>query len=163
MVLHMNGKCTSRYPHFVGFFETIMNDDHISYNVCWFLANSALGGSHGVPKVYYKGRQGDYYVMVKSEHIFFLFSKPYPRIQLQLFTFQVMDMLGPSLWDVWNARSQAWVALALAFALIFHGLLCVQKQEDQELEQFMLRRLLYSDMRNIKIFLFIFSTINGVK
>ncbi|KAM7459349.1 hypothetical protein LguiA_036343 [Lonicera macranthoides] len=38
---------------------------------------SALGGSHGVPRVHYKGRQGDYYVMV-------------------------MDMLGPSLWDVWN-------------------------------------------------------------
>ncbi|CAK7356749.1 unnamed protein product [Dovyalis caffra] len=36
-----------------------------------------LGGSHGVPLVHYKGRQGDYYVMV-------------------------MDMLGPSLWDVWN-------------------------------------------------------------
>jgi hypothetical protein len=25
---------------------------------------SALGGTHGVPKVHYKGRQGDYYVMV---------------------------------------------------------------------------------------------------
>lgn len=41
-----------------------------------------LGGSHGVPKVHYKGRQGDYYVMV-------------------------MDMLGPSLWDVWNSSGQA--------------------------------------------------------
>ncbi|KAG2691893.1 hypothetical protein I3760_08G027200 [Carya illinoinensis] len=41
---------------------------------------SALGGSHGVPRVHYKGRQGDYYVMV-------------------------MDMLGPSLWDVWNNNS----------------------------------------------------------
>ncbi|KAF8407093.1 hypothetical protein HHK36_006218 [Tetracentron sinense] len=39
-----------------------------------------LGGSHGVPRVHYKGRQGDYYVMV-------------------------MDMLGPSLWDVWNKNS----------------------------------------------------------
>ncbi|KAL2493143.1 Protein kinase family protein [Abeliophyllum distichum] len=35
---------------------------------------------HGVPRVHYKGRQGDYYVMV-------------------------MDMLGPSLWDVWNNNS----------------------------------------------------------
>ncbi|OWM73420.1 casein kinase 1-like protein HD16 isoform X2 [Punica granatum] len=43
---------------------------------------TALGGSHGVPKVHYKGRQGDYYVMV-------------------------MDMLGPSLWDVWNTSGQA--------------------------------------------------------
>ncbi|KAJ8770895.1 hypothetical protein K2173_021810 [Erythroxylum novogranatense] len=43
---------------------------------------SALGGSHGVPRVHYKGKQGDYYVMV-------------------------MDMLGPSLWDVWNTSGQA--------------------------------------------------------
>ncbi|XP_042494464.1 casein kinase 1-like protein HD16 isoform X1 [Macadamia integrifolia] len=41
-----------------------------------------LGGSHGVPKVHYKGRQGDYYIMV-------------------------MDMLGPSLWDTWNNSGQA--------------------------------------------------------
>ncbi|KAJ6824351.1 casein kinase 1-like protein HD16 isoform X1 [Iris pallida] len=42
----------------------------------WQVYNT-LGGIHGVPRVHYKGRQGDYYVMV-------------------------MDMLGPSLWDVWN-------------------------------------------------------------
>ncbi|KEH36077.1 casein kinase I-like protein [Medicago truncatula] len=41
---------------------------------------STLGGSHGVPRVHYKGRQGDYYIMV-------------------------MDMLGSSLWDVWNNNS----------------------------------------------------------
>ncbi|KMZ60331.1 Casein kinase I [Zostera marina] len=39
-----------------------------------------LGGIHGVPQVHYKGRQGDFYIMV-------------------------MDMLGPSLWDVWNSNS----------------------------------------------------------
>eukprot|EP00884_Botryococcus_braunii_P004689 jgi/Botrbrau1/14220/Bobra.0254s0009.2 len=43
---------------------------------------SSLGGIHGIPRVHYKGRQGDYYVMV-------------------------MDMLGPSLWDVWNSQGQA--------------------------------------------------------
>ncbi|KAK9908618.1 hypothetical protein WJX75_000528 [Coccomyxa subellipsoidea] len=42
---------------------------------------SSLGGIHGIPRVHYKGRQGDYYVMV-------------------------MDMLGPSLWDVWNSQGQ---------------------------------------------------------
>lgn len=42
----------------------------------------ALGDIPGVPKVHYKGRQGDYYIMV-------------------------MDMLGPSLWDVWNTGGQA--------------------------------------------------------
>ncbi|KAA8528147.1 hypothetical protein F0562_035602 [Nyssa sinensis] len=41
-----------------------------------------LGGSHGVPRVHYKGKQGDYYVMV-------------------------MDILGPSLWDVWNSTGQS--------------------------------------------------------
>ncbi|XP_073140299.1 casein kinase 1-like protein HD16 isoform X2 [Henckelia pumila] len=45
----------------------------------WQVYNT-LGGSHGVPRVHFKGRQGDYYVMV-------------------------MDMLGPSLWDVWNNNS----------------------------------------------------------
>ncbi|KAJ4835502.1 Casein kinase 1-like protein hd16, partial [Turnera subulata] len=39
-----------------------------------------LGGCHGVPRVHYQGRQGDYYIMV-------------------------MDILGPSLWDVWNSGS----------------------------------------------------------
>ncbi|KAK7260725.1 hypothetical protein RIF29_27002 [Crotalaria pallida] len=46
----------------------------------WQIYN-ALGGSHGVPRVYFKGRHGDYYIMV-------------------------MDMLGPSLWDVWNNNSR---------------------------------------------------------
>ncbi|XP_062206836.1 casein kinase 1-like protein HD16 isoform X2 [Phragmites australis] len=45
----------------------------------WAVYNT-LGGIHGVPRVHYKGRQGEYYVMV-------------------------MDMLGPSLWDVWNNSS----------------------------------------------------------
>lgn len=40
-----------------------------------------LGGIHGVPRVHYKGLQDDYYIMV-------------------------MDMLGPSLWDVWNNNNQ---------------------------------------------------------
>ncbi|CAN6176284.1 unnamed protein product, partial [Urochloa humidicola] len=38
----------------------------------------ALNGCYGIPSVHYKGRQGDYYILV-------------------------MDMLGPSLWDVWNS------------------------------------------------------------
>lgn len=45
----------------------------------WQVYNT-LGGSHGVPRVHFKGRQGDYYIMV-------------------------MDILGPSLWDVWNNNS----------------------------------------------------------
>mmetsp|Transcript_28324 Transcript_28324/g.67352 ORF Transcript_28324/g.67352 Transcript_28324/m.67352 type:complete len:506 (-) Transcript_28324:483-2000(-) len=43
---------------------------------------SHLDDIPGIPKVHYKGRQGDYYIMV-------------------------MDMLGPSLWDVWNTSGQS--------------------------------------------------------
>jgi len=46
----------------------------------WSVYNS-LGGILGVPKVHYKGRQSDYYIMV-------------------------MDLLGPSLWDKWNVNGQ---------------------------------------------------------
>ncbi|OVA00852.1 Protein kinase domain [Macleaya cordata] len=43
---------------------------------------STLNGCYGVPGVHHKGRQGDYYILV-------------------------MDILGPSLWDVWNSTGQA--------------------------------------------------------
>ncbi|KAF3562069.1 hypothetical protein DY000_02018662 [Brassica cretica] len=43
---------------------------------------SNLNGCYGVPAVHYKGRQGDFYILV-------------------------MDMLGPSLWDVWNSSGQS--------------------------------------------------------
>ncbi|KAK4604209.1 hypothetical protein RGQ29_012637 [Quercus rubra] len=43
---------------------------------------STLNGCYGLPLVYYKGQQGDYYILV-------------------------MDMLGPSLWDVWNSSNQS--------------------------------------------------------
>ncbi|CAL9095555.1 unnamed protein product [Musa acuminata var. zebrina] len=46
----------------------------------WQVYNT-LGGIHGMPRVHYKGRQGDYYVMI-------------------------MDMLGLSLWDVWSPKEQ---------------------------------------------------------
>ncbi|KAB5514062.1 hypothetical protein DKX38_027968 [Salix brachista] len=69
-----------------GALEVALKFEHRSSKGCnygppyeWQVYN-ALGGSHGVPRVHYKGRQGEYYVMV-------------------------MDMLGPSLWDVWNNNS----------------------------------------------------------
>jgi serine/threonine protein kinase len=43
---------------------------------------SNLGGFHGIPRVHFKGRQGEYYIMV-------------------------MDLLGPSLWDKWNTAGQS--------------------------------------------------------
>ncbi|KAJ9546658.1 hypothetical protein OSB04_019201 [Centaurea solstitialis] len=69
-----------------GAVEVALKFEHRSSKGCnygppyeWQVYN-VLGGSHGVPRVHYKGRQGDYYIMV-------------------------MDMLGPSLWDVWNNNS----------------------------------------------------------
>ncbi|XP_054781385.1 casein kinase 1-like protein HD16 [Prosopis cineraria] len=69
-----------------GAVEVALKFEHRSSKGCnygppyeWQVYNT-LGGSHGVPRVHYKGKQGDYYVMV-------------------------MDMLGPSLWDVWNNNS----------------------------------------------------------
>ncbi|MFQ6639090.1 hypothetical protein Gotur_015186 [Gossypium turneri] len=69
-----------------GALEVALKFEHRSSKGCnygppyeWQVYNT-LGGSHGIPQVHYKGRQGDYYVMV-------------------------MDMLGPSLWDVWNNNS----------------------------------------------------------
>ncbi|KAK2654667.1 hypothetical protein Ddye_014523 [Dipteronia dyeriana] len=69
-----------------GAVEVALKFEHRSSKGCnygppyeWQVYNT-LGGSHGVPRVHYKGRQGDYYVMV-------------------------MDILGPSLWDVWNSNS----------------------------------------------------------
>jgi serine/threonine protein kinase len=40
-----------------------------------------LGECYGIPKLHYKGNQDDFYIMV-------------------------MDLLGPSLWDVWNQHGQ---------------------------------------------------------
>ena len=40
------------------------NFEHNDVKLLFSLPFSALGGSHGVPRVHYKGRQGDYYVMV---------------------------------------------------------------------------------------------------
>ncbi|KAM0945738.1 putative protein kinase CK1-CK1-Pl family [Dioscorea sansibarensis] len=70
--------------------EVALKFEHRSSKGCnygppyeWQVYNT-LGGIHGVPRVHHKGRQGDYFVMV-------------------------MDMLGPSLWDVWNNNSHTFV------------------------------------------------------
>ncbi|KAF8096600.1 hypothetical protein N665_0305s0022 [Sinapis alba] len=68
--------------------EVALKFEHRSSKGCnygppheWQVYNT-LGGSHGVPRVHFKGKQGDYYIMV-------------------------MDILGPSLWDIWNTSGQA--------------------------------------------------------
>eukprot|EP00250_Pteridium_aquilinum_P008634 c18092_g1_i2 orf=1121-2776(-) len=81
----LNGGTEITGPHAV---EVALKFEHRNSKGCnfgppyeWQVYNT-LGGSHGVPRVHYKGRQGDYYIMV-------------------------MDMLGPSLWDIWNSTGQA--------------------------------------------------------
>eukprot|EP00252_Welwitschia_mirabilis_P007014 TRINITY_DN1800_c0_g3_i3.p1 TRINITY_DN1800_c0_g3~~TRINITY_DN1800_c0_g3_i3.p1 ORF type:complete len:760 (+),score=131.65 TRINITY_DN1800_c0_g3_i3:403-2682(+) len=71
-----------------GALEVALKFEHRSSKGCnygppyeWQVYNT-LGGSHGIPRVHYKGRQGDYYVMI-------------------------MDILGPSLWDSWNSAGQS--------------------------------------------------------
>lgn len=71
-----------------GALEVALKFEHTSSKGCshgppaeWQIYN-ALGGSHGVPRVYFKGQQGGYYIMV-------------------------MDILGPSLYDVWNNNNQS--------------------------------------------------------
>ncbi|CAM0948479.1 unnamed protein product [Alopecurus aequalis] len=68
--------------------EVAIKFEHITRKGCnhgppyeW-IVYSALGGTHGVPKVHYKGRQAGYYVMI-------------------------MDMLGPSLLDSWTSSGQS--------------------------------------------------------
>ncbi|KAK4769134.1 hypothetical protein SAY86_027284 [Trapa natans] len=58
----------------------------------WQVYNT-LNGCYGIPWVHYKGRQGDFYILV-------------------------MDMLGPSLWDVWNSLGQSMSpSMAACFAV----------------------------------------------
>ena len=40
------------------------------------LVRSNLGGIHGVPKVHFKGRQGDHYIMVRFPPCLFCFVAP---------------------------------------------------------------------------------------
>uniref|UniRef100_A0A453M1E0 non-specific serine/threonine protein kinase n=1 Tax=Aegilops tauschii subsp. strangulata TaxID=200361 RepID=A0A453M1E0_AEGTS len=49
----------------------------------------ALNGCYGIPSIHYKGCQGDYYILV-------------------------MDLLGPSLWDVWHSAGQEMSVLKVA-------------------------------------------------
>ncbi|XP_057525040.1 casein kinase 1-like protein HD16 [Amaranthus tricolor] len=77
----VNGNASERTGS--GAYEVALKFEHRSSKGCNYgppyewQVYSALGGSHGVPRLHYKGRQAEYYIMV-------------------------MDMLGPSLWDVWN-------------------------------------------------------------
>ncbi|KAK1411998.1 hypothetical protein QVD17_32905 [Tagetes erecta] len=74
---------------------------------------TTLGGSHGVPRVHYKGKQGDYYVMV-------------------------MDMLGPSLWDIWNSSGQSMTSEMIA---------CIAVESLSILEKMHLKGYVHGDVK----------------
>ncbi|XP_050216855.1 casein kinase 1-like protein HD16 [Mercurialis annua] len=74
---------------------------------------STLNGCYGLPLVHYKGQQGDYYILV-------------------------MDMLGPSLWDVWNSNSQTLSEQMVA---------CIAVEAISILEQLHLRGFVHGDVK----------------
>ncbi|WCJ42441.1 Protein kinase family protein [Euphorbia peplus] len=74
---------------------------------------STLNGCYGLPLVHHKGQQGDYYILV-------------------------MDMLGPSLWDVWNSNNQALSEQMVA---------CIAVESISILEQLHLRGFVHGDVK----------------
>ncbi len=86
-----------------------------------------LGEVYGLPKMHYKGKQGDFYIMVCCLlptlvdpcdlcHHFLCKHSTHPcafnlgvpqecQPMSLLVMMQVMDLLGPSLWDAWNSQS----------------------------------------------------------
>uniref|UniRef100_A0A7N0TS45 non-specific serine/threonine protein kinase n=1 Tax=Kalanchoe fedtschenkoi TaxID=63787 RepID=A0A7N0TS45_KALFE len=90
-----------------GAIEVALKLEHKSSKGCgygppyeWQVYNT-LGGSHGVPQVHYKGSQGDFYIMV-------------------------MDMLGPSLWDVWNNNSHS-MSVEMVSCIAIEGISILEK------------------------------------
>jgi hypothetical protein len=58
-------KCVVISLNFLGFFFLIFFSQYLGVFINYSLyLYSTLSGSHGVPRVHYKGRQGDHYVMV---------------------------------------------------------------------------------------------------
>ncbi|CAN1836637.1 Casein kinase 1-like protein HD16, partial [Linum perenne] len=66
---------------------------------------SNLGSCHGVPQVHFKGLHSDYYIMA-------------------------MDILGPSLWDVWNNNSQN-MSLELVVCITIEAISILEKMHSK--------------------------------
>ncbi|CAD6207035.1 unnamed protein product [Miscanthus lutarioriparius] len=87
--------------------EVALNFEHRSSKGCnyappceWHVYHT-LNGCYGIPSVHYKGHQGEYYILV-------------------------MDMLGSSLWDVWNSVGQA-VAPQMAACIAVEAISILEK------------------------------------
>lgn len=73
---HMSGKSTSEYLFTCIVTILVIPSSHLykALDLRLFLyVLSALGGSHGIPRVHYKGRQSDYYIMVCALLCLFFF------------------------------------------------------------------------------------------
>ncbi|KAJ0030590.1 hypothetical protein Pint_13154 [Pistacia integerrima] len=100
-------------------FEVAMKFEHRTNKGCsssppyeWQVY-STLNGCYGLPLVHYKGQQGDYYILV-------------------------MDMLGPSLWDVWNTNNQMLSEEMVA---------CIAVEAISILQQLHLRGFVHGDVK----------------
>ncbi|KAK1397625.1 Casein kinase [Heracleum sosnowskyi] len=74
---------------------------------------SSLNGCYGIPSVHYKGRQGDFYILV-------------------------MDILGPSLWDVWSSLGQSLAPSMVA---------CIAMEAISILEKLHLKGFVHGDVK----------------
>ncbi|KAM3366307.1 hypothetical protein ACQJBY_015638 [Aegilops geniculata] len=100
-------------------YEVALKFEHRSSKGCNFAppyewqVYQTLNGCYGVPAVHYKGRQGDYYILV-------------------------MDILGPSLWDVWNSLGQA---------MSPHMAACIAVEAISILEKFHSKGFVHGDVK----------------
>ncbi|CAN6439797.1 unnamed protein product [Victoria cruziana] len=99
--------------------EVALKFEHRSSKGCnfgppyeWQVYNT-LNGCYGLPLVHHKGRLGDYYIMV-------------------------MDILGPSLWDLWNNVGQAMSPNMVA---------CIAVESISILEKLHLRGFVHGDVK----------------
>ena len=69
MGLHTSGLSTSKSCRCVGF--ALLRAVHFQIlTTSVFVLVSTLGGGYGIPRVHYKGRQGEYYIMVRTNPVF---------------------------------------------------------------------------------------------
>ncbi|KAF7015685.1 hypothetical protein CFC21_029461 [Triticum aestivum] len=100
-------------------YEVALKFEHRSSKGCNFAppyewqVYQTLSGCYGVPAVHYKGRQGDYFILV-------------------------MDILGPSLWDVWNSLGQA---------MSPHMAACIAVEAISILEKFHSKGFVHGDVK----------------
>ncbi|XP_004245392.1 casein kinase 1-like protein HD16 [Solanum lycopersicum] len=113
--VYVGRRLSPPHPHErngAGAIEVALKFEHKSSKGCnygppyeWQVYDT-LGGCHGIPRVYYKGRQDDYYIMV-------------------------MDMLGPSLLDVWNNNAHM-MSIEMVACIAIEAISILEKLHSRE-------------------------------